>query len=138
MSIYNYWFLLALALMALEMATGTFYMLIVSVAMVVAGTAALMGLSIVLQFIFCAIIVIGGTFALRLWRKTRVEDADNASLDIGQPVQVLSWHEDGTARVIYRGAEWDAEPEFGDLSHNGTFYIKQMHGSILVLTQRKP
>jgi len=42
---YVYWFLLAFGLLALEMATGTFYMLIVSIALGLAGIAALLGLN---------------------------------------------------------------------------------------------
>ena len=138
MEIYSYWLMLALVLLALEMATGTFYMLVVSVAAAVAGLAALMHASIEIQLMLCALVVIGGTIALRQWKKTQSDDQSSASLDVCQPVQVLAWHDDGGARVVYRGAEWDATLESADMPHDGTFYIKQMHGSTLVLTHRKP
>ena len=138
MELYNYWLILALILLALEMATGTFYMLVVSVAAAAAGLAALMHAGIEIQLMLCALVVVGGTIALRSWKKTQIDDQANAILDVGQPVQVLVWHQDGGARVAYRGAEWDAVPESADMPHDGEFYIKQMHGSTLVLTHRKP
>ena len=43
MAVYVYWFLLALVLLGLEMVTGTFYLLVVSIAMAIGGLAALLG-----------------------------------------------------------------------------------------------
>ena len=42
MAVYIYWFLLALVLLGLEMATGTFYLLVLSLAMAIGGFAALL------------------------------------------------------------------------------------------------
>ena len=120
MEIYIYWFLLALVLLGLEMVTGTFYMLVVAIAMVVGGLAALLGLSMAWQLLLCAAAVVAGTIMLRRWKNTQSVEAPNASLDIGQPVRVIKWHDNGSARVFYRGAEWDAEPESADIPHNET------------------
>ncbi len=136
MAIYSYWFLLALVLLALEMATGTFYLLMLSVAMVVGGTAALFAANLAWQLMSCSLTVVAGMLLLRRWKSTQINS--NTSLDTGQPVQMLTWHENGTARVLYRGAEWDAEPESADMPHEGNFYIKQMRGSSLILTHHKP
>ena len=138
MEIYVYWFLLALVLLGLEMATGTFYLLVVSMAMGVGGIAALLAASTVWQMVFCALTVIAGTIILRRWKSAQESEVDSASLDIGQPVQVIKWHENGGARVSYRGAEWDAEIESADMPRDGTLYIAAVHGSSLVLTDRKP
>lgn len=137
MAIYIYWFVLALVLLGLEMVTGTFYLLMLSIAMAVGGFAALLGLDIAWQLTLCALAVIAGTFLLRNWKKSRIGKSGNASLDVGQPVKVLVWHEKGSARVFYRGAEWDAEPESADMPRDGTLYIKAVRGSSLVLTHRK-
>ncbi len=135
---YSYWLLLALVLLGLEMATGTFYLLMLSIAMAAGGVAAMLALSVVWQLIFCAFAVMSGTLVLRRWKKGQVDEVAGASLDVGQPVQVLMWHENGSARVMYRGAEWDAEPESADMPRDGTFYIKAVRGSSLILTHRKP
>lgn len=138
MEIFNYWFLIALTLLAMEMATGTFYLLVLSVGMAVAGLAALLEAGVAWQLTLCALTVIVGTIILRQWKNGRRNEIADASLDVGQPVQVLSWFDNGSARVLYRGAEWDAEPESADMPREGTFYIKEMRGSSLVLTHRKP
>lgn len=138
MEIYVYWFLVALVLLGLEMATGTFYLLVVSIAMAVAGLAALLTVSMAWQLMLCALTVIAGTIILRRWKGTQADDVSDSNLDIGQPVQVIKWHENGSARVFYRGAEWDAEQESVETPHEETLYIVAVQGSRLVLTDRKP
>lgn len=138
MSIYVYWFLLALLLVGVEMATGTFYLLVVSVAMAMGGAAALLGLDLPAQLALAALAGVLGIVMLRRWRGGKAADVASQSFDTGQSVRVLNWHEDGTARVYYRGAEWDAEPESPDYDRDGKFYIKEIRGSVLVLSNRKP
>jgi membrane protein implicated in regulation of membrane protease activity len=137
MEIYIYWFLLALILLGLEMVTGTFYLLVVAISMAVGGLAALLGMSVAWQLVLCAVTVVTGTIILRRWKSTQTSEAPNVSLDIGLPVRVIKWHDNGTARVFYRGAEWDAAPESADTPHDETLYIKAVQGSGLVLTNRK-
>lgn len=138
MAPYVYWFLLALVLLALEMATGTFYLLVLGIALGVGGVVALLGGGLPLQFTLSAVTGIVGTVILRRTRFGRTDAVLSQGLDIGLPVQVLVWRDDGTARVHYRGAEWDAEPESADTPREPTLYIKAMRGSILVLSHRKP
>lgn len=138
MAIYIYWFLLALVLLGVEMATGTFYLLVVSVAMAIGGLAALLGLGLPAQLAIAACAGVLGIIILRRWRGGRASDSASESFDTGQPVRILSWNEDGTARVFYRGAEWDAEPENAQADRDGKFYIKEMRGSVLVLTHQNP
>ena len=137
MAINRDWFLLALVLLGLEMATGTFYLLVVSLAMVIGGGAALLGLGLPAQMVLAALSGVVGTFILRRWKGGHAGNAASQSFDTGQPVRVLSWREDGTARVFYRGAEWDAETEGEDIKRDGKFFIKEVRGSILVLTHQK-
>lgn len=131
----SYWFLLALLLLALEMATGTFYMLVLSVAMAAGGIAAWLSAGLIWQLVLCAGVSVTGTLILRACRSGSAQDL---SPDIGQPVEVLRWLDNGMARVAYRGAEWDAEPESAEIPRSGTFYIKEMRGSSLILTHHKP
>ena len=138
MEIYVYWFLLSLLLLGLEMATGTFYLLVVSIAAVVGGSAAMLGTNIVAQLLLAALTVVAGTMFLRRRKSPQVNETVNESLDVGQPVKVLKWHDDERARVHYRGTEWDAEVQFADTPHEGTLYIAAIHGSNLVLTDRNP
>lgn len=137
MEVFNYWFLVALTLLALEMATGTFYMLVLSAAMAAGGIAAWLSAGMVSQLMICALVAISGTIILRGWKSRRNNEKD-LSPDIGQPVQIVAWLDNGMARVAYRGTEWDAEPESADAPRHGTFYIKEMRGSSLILTHHKP
>jgi membrane protein implicated in regulation of membrane protease activity len=138
MAAYIYWFMLALVLLGLEMTSGTFYMLVLSMAVALGGVAALAGLGLVWQLSLAGAAAVIGTLILRHSRITRPADAKNDSFDIGQPVQVIAWNENGTARVHYRGAEWDALPEGAVTSPDAAFYIKAVQGSKLILTQQKP
>jgi membrane protein implicated in regulation of membrane protease activity len=138
MALYIYWFLLALILVGLEMATGTFYLLIVAIAMAIGGAFALLGIAFSAQLALAALAGIAGIVLLRRWKGGHISNATILSLDTGQPVEVLIWRDDGTARVFYRGAEWNAELEAQDGGHDGVFYIKDMRGSVLILTNRKP
>lgn len=135
---FSYWFLLALVLLGLEMATGTFYLLVLAIAAAAAGIAAILSVGIVGQLMFCVLSVISGTVILRRWKKTQVRVAVDNNLDVGQQVAVVTWHENGSLRVAYRGAEWDAVPESADMPRDGIFFIKEMRGSTLVLSHRKP
>jgi membrane protein implicated in regulation of membrane protease activity len=137
MESYIYWFLLALVLIALEMATGTFYLLVLAIAMAVGGVATLTGASTAWQFVLSAVTGITCTIILWRWKSTLAIEAPNASLDTGQPVRVIKWNDNGTARVFYRGAEWDAELESSDTPHDATLYIVAVRGSGLVLTHHK-
>ncbi len=137
MESYIYWFVLALVMLGLEMATGTFYMLVLALALGAGGVAALLGVSVPWQLASSAVVGIIGTLLVSRMRSVGGRAAVNQSLDIGQYVKVITWREDGSARVFYRGAEWDAEPESADMARDGVFYIKAIRGSKLVLTQHK-
>lgn len=138
MAPYISWFLLALGLLAAEMFSGTFYMLVLSVAAAVGGLCALLGVNEPGQLTLAGLSGIAGIVLLRRWRMGRPAAVDNANPDIGNTVRVVAWRDDGTARVLYRGAEWNAEPESAETPHANTLYIKSMHGSMLILSQHKP
>jgi membrane protein implicated in regulation of membrane protease activity len=138
MAAYTYWFILALILLGVEMMSGTFYMLVLSIAVGLAGVAAWAGLAMVWQITLAGVAAIIGTLILRRSKVTRTADANKDSLDIGQTVRLVSWNDDGSMRVYYRGAEWDAEPESADVHRDGMLYIKTIQGSKLILTQTRP
>lgn len=135
---YIYWFVLALVLLGVEMATGTFYILVLSIAVALGGVAALAGFEPVMQMALTGVAAITGTVILRRMKGARPQAANSNNLDIGQTVKVVAWNADGAARVQYRGAEWDAELESADTPRDASLYIKAMQGSKLILTQHKP
>ncbi len=138
MESYIYWFVSALVLVGLEMVTGTFYLMVVAIGMSVGGFAAWLDASMTWQLSLCALTVLAGTFILRRWKNTQPVSNINAvnNLDVGQPVKVLKWNENGSARVVYRGAEWDAELAAAETTRDATLYIESVRGSCLVLTHQ--
>ncbi len=137
MATYTWWFSLAFIFVAVEMFTGTFYFLVLAIACAVGGLLALAGLGAAMQYSLTGIIAVAGTLFVRHLRKSQ-RRAPDLNLDVGQPVKVVAWHADGTARVQYRGAEWDADPEAPGLPREGALYIKAIQGSRLIITQHKP
>ena len=137
---YIWWFVLALGMLGLEMVTGTFYILVYSVAIAAGGVMAYLGLSVTTQIAVTAVIGVAGTLLLRSWRTAHPasEKKTDQNLDIGQHVRVDSWNNDGGARVFYRGAQWDAELESSDTPRDVPLYIKDRRGSVLILSQHKP
>ena len=138
MADYIIWFLLALAMLTAEMATGTFYLLVLAVALGAGGLAALTGLELPSQITISAVIGIIGTLILRRAKPPKTDSATNQNFDVGQPVRVIHKHENGLLRVAYRGAEWDAQLASADIPTNATLFIQSVQGSKLVLSHIKP
>ena len=139
---YVIWFLAALVLAALEMMTGTFYVLVIGLAFAVGGLAALAGLSLSFQIALSAMAGVAGIIILQR-KKFQSSSADMSDPNIGEQVKVVTWGGDGKMRVSYRGSTWDAE--LGDTEQNptdttkdSTLYIKAMRGSVLILAHQKP
>ena len=134
------WWLLTGAMVAIELATGTFYLLMLGIGMAAAAVAAHLGFSVTSQLTTAAIFG-GGAVVIWHWIKSKGPQAEPANenrdvnMDIGEPVQVDHWNSDGTATVKYRGANWMALLADSDhgLQLPGAYRIKQMLGNRLVL-----
>lgn len=133
------WWLLTGAAVALELVTGTFYLLMLAIGLAAGAVAAHLGATLPQQLVAAA--VLGGG-AVLLWQKRRsqapaappAQANPDVNLDIGQTIQVKHWAPDGTAHTHYRGADWsvilatpapDASP--------GTYRIVAIQGSRLVV-----
>ncbi|MEH0165411.1 NfeD family protein [Paucibacter sp. JuS9] len=131
------WWIVAGLLVAAELATGTFYLLMLAVGAAAAALAAHLGLSLPIQMVTGA--VIGGA-AVALWHMRRSKQvrlpahADrDVNLDIGQTVQVQHWAKDGRTTVKYRGADWQARFQGEGQPHSGRFVIRAVDGNCLLL-----
>jgi membrane protein implicated in regulation of membrane protease activity len=136
MAAYWVWWALAVILVGAELMTGTFYLLAVGVAFVVGGLAAWLGASPPVQLIIGGVLTVAGTIAAHRWRLRRVLPPP-APLDLGQSVRVLEWKDDGSARVNYRGTQWDAEPAAPGAPRAETMYIVGTRGSTLLIADRR-
>lgn len=136
------WFVLAGVAIGVELFTGTFYLLMIAIGLGAGGVAALLGGRLEWQLLLAAAIGFAAIGALRRSRFGRMgkENAardPNVILDIGQSVQVDHWTDlDGThtARIRYRGAEWDVELAAGSPVQAGQFVIREVRGSRLIVS----
>lgn len=127
------WWIIAAVLVGIELTTGTFYLLVYGVAAAVAGLAAWLGASFVIQLLVAALIAASGTYALRRWQRDNENDNSGMQgMDIGQSVKVESWTE-GRGQVQYRGAVWDAEAESAQVDVTRPLMIRAVKGSTLIL-----
>ena len=141
------WWLLTAAAVALELLSGTFYLLMLGIGLAAAALAAHLGAGLVLQLTAAALV---GGGAVLFWsqrarqRSGSVDSAASAdlNLDIGQLVQVEHWNADGSASVRHRGAEWTAELDDAAAAANainaaqpapGRYRIVAVRGSHLIL-----
>lgn len=138
MAAYWMWWTVAAALIAAELLTGTFYLLVVGVAVACGGLAAWAGWDNAYQWLTASVLGVTGVIALERWKRGRGRTPDQFGLDVGQMVKVQSWGPDRTARVSYRGTTWDAELASPDTPQADTMYITAMRGSVLILSDRRP
>jgi membrane protein implicated in regulation of membrane protease activity len=135
---YWIWWIIAAALVAAELLTLTFYLLVVGVAVAFGGVVAWLGGGATWQWLTASALGVAGVVALERWKRGRGRSPDQAPLDVGQMVRVESWGPVHTARVNYRGTTWDAELASPETPHAETMYIIATRGSVLILSDRRP
>ncbi|MFM0337356.1 NfeD family protein [Paraburkholderia fungorum] len=132
-----FWWIGAGVLIALELISGTFYLLMIALGFVAAALAHMAGAAADLQFAVAAVVALAAVVILRrsrFGRRQRKEASRNpdVNLDIGQTLAVPAWHE-RRARANYRGAAWDVELAAGEPEDAGVYEIAEMRGSCLVV-----
>lgn len=132
------WWLLAGAAVAVELFTGTFYLLMLAIGMVAAALAAHAGASTATQLIVAALV---GSAAVVGWyfiKKRRAGDPSvrsmrSVNLDVGEVLQIDEWHADGTASVKYRGAQWTVIQRPGNAPTPGAYRVAELVGNRLLV-----
>jgi len=138
MAAYWMWWIVAAALIAAELLTGTFYLLVIGLAVACGGVVAWLDWSTPYQWLTASVLGVAGVIALERWKRGRGRSPDQPALDVGQMVKVQSWGPDRTARVSYRGSTWDAELASPETPQGETMYIAATRGSVLILSDRRP
>ena len=132
------WWLLAGSTVALELFTGTFYLLMLAVGMAAGAVAAHAGLGLVGQLIVAALtgsaLVVGWYFV----KKRRASDPSvralrSVNLDVGEILHIDEWNMDGTANVKYRGAQWTVIHRPGNPPTPGSYRVAELVGSRLLV-----
>lgn len=132
------WWLVAGVMVAVELASGTFYLLMLALGAAAAAVAAHAGASLRTQLVVAALVGGGAVTAWHLRRMRQpaappTEANRDVNLDIGTRVQVPEWNADGTARVAYRGATWSVRHSGSDAPRPGAHVIVAVTGSELML-----
>jgi membrane protein implicated in regulation of membrane protease activity len=132
------WWMLVGAAVAVELITGSLYLLMLAFGFAAGAAAAYMGASVPAQLITAALVGGGGVIGWHLQRRSRPRAPDaradpNVNLDIGETVHVEAWNADGTANVRYRGANWTVVPAPGTLPGTGPHRVREVVGSRLLV-----
>ncbi|MDR7272131.1 membrane protein implicated in regulation of membrane protease activity [Pelomonas saccharophila] len=132
------WWIAAGVLVAAELATGSFYLLMLAVGAAAGAVAAHLNLGVAGQMLASAIV--GGAAVFALYRRRAkapkpqpASSNPDVNLDIGQSVQVDAWSADGRAQVQYRGAAWQARFIGSAPAQGGRHVIRAVEGSCLLL-----
>jgi len=132
------WWLAAGVAVAVELVTGTFYLLMIAIGLAAGAVAAHMGAAIAPQLVVAAVVGGGAVLACYLVRGRRpaalpAQANRDVNLDIGESVQVDAWNADGTATVKYRGAAWTVVPAPGTAQGTGAHRVREVVGNRLVI-----
>ncbi len=136
----TWWWIATGALIAVEMGTGTFYLLMLALGTAGAAIASHLALSASAQMLTAALV---GGGAVVVWHVIRgrqpkalqAQANPDVNLDIGEKVHVAHWHPDGSASVQYRGANWTVRYLGDGTPAPGTYVIRELQGSVLLLGQ---
>jgi len=132
------WWVAAGTLIAVELATGTFYFLMLAVGLIAAAIAAYLGAMLTMQWLTAAVVGGGAVVLWRSYKQSQPAEAPasanrNVNLDVGETVRVDAWAADGSATVKYRGAQWDVALMPGETADVGNYTIVEVVGSRLMV-----
>jgi membrane protein implicated in regulation of membrane protease activity len=137
MADWSFWLWAAGVTVVLELLTGTFYLLMIAIGLAAGALVAAAGGGIAAQTLVAAVVGVLATGLLWRSKAGRPHTVDaaidpNVNMDIGQTVRVPDW-QNGTARVMYRGALWDVELAPGSPAAAGVYTIREVRGSRLIV-----
>lgn len=141
MAVSTIWWVLAGLVVAMELISGTFFLLMLATGLVGGALAAHLGLPLMVQVVLAAAVGGGALVALYAYRRhgakrPSVHANQDVQMDIGATVFVEQWNLDATASVQYRGARWTvvlADPQAP--CEPGLFRIEDLTGNRLVLSK---
>jgi membrane protein implicated in regulation of membrane protease activity len=134
------WLIGGFLLIIVELLTGTFYLLVLGIAALLASAIGYAGGAFVWQSVGAAVIAIVGVVWVR--RRHRASAPSRMQgLDFGSPTSFESWvdRSSARARVRYRDAQWDARVT-GDVSGDPgeILYITAIDGNTLTVSKSRP
>lgn len=135
-SLSTWWWIAAGVMVAAELATGTFYLLMLALGAAAGAVAAHLGLGLNGQMLAAAVIGGGAVAAWHLRRGAtrpalRASENRDVNLDIGEQVDVAEWQADGDAFVQYRGSRWAVRHAGSGAPQPGRHVIRRIEGNRL-------
>lgn len=133
------WWVASGVLVAAELATGTFYLLMVALGAAAGAIAAQLGAGSTAQIVLAALVGGGATAAWHLKRASGprpppVRENSDVNIDIGERIHVDAWGPDGVTRVAYRGSTWTAKLAPDSTAAPGMHRVSAVEGNWLVLS----
>jgi membrane protein implicated in regulation of membrane protease activity len=134
------WAILGLALVIVELLTGTFYLLMLAIAAFGAALAAWLGQPFGVQAVVAAAVSAAGCYGVHVFH-AKNSTRQMPQVDAGQPASFENWVDQGArrARVRYRGTSWDALVEgTANVDPGAPLYVVSTHGNTLTVTSHRP
>ncbi len=137
------WWVATGVLVAVELTSVTFYLLMLAIGTGAGALAAHLGAPFPAQLVAASLVGGAAVVGWHLQRQRQLalapaEAKSEMNLDTGAPVQVDSWDADGRARVRYRGSDWTARFAGPGAPEPGHHVIVSSEGSQLVLGRPAP
>ena len=134
------WWMLSGTMVAIELVTGTLYLLLISLGLASGAVAAHLGLPMPVQIFVAAVVgggsvVVWGAYKRALTPVTTALPEQQVNLDIGETVHIDKWSEDFTSSAKYRGANWQVSLKPGETAATGAYRITEVAGNRLVVTK---
>ena len=129
------WFIVAAAVLIVELFVGTVYLLVVSAALFGAGLVYWLTGNTSIAVAAAAVLSAVGIWVVHSkFKKATPRQELNDDLDIGQTVQILRRLHGDCYEVSYRGTHWQAQAENADVVQTtSTAVITGKNGNVLLI-----
>ena len=129
------WFIVAAAVLIVELFVGTVYLLVVSAALFGAGLVYWLTGDTSIAVVAAAVLSAAGIWLVHgKFKKTAPRQELNDDLDIGQTVHILRRLHGDCYEVSYRGTRWQAQAENADaVQTTSTAVITGKNGNVLLI-----
>jgi membrane protein implicated in regulation of membrane protease activity len=131
------WLVVATLFMLAEFGVGKLYLVSIGLACIYGSAVSYFHGSVLLQL---GALTLGSAIhygIVLLIRKQRPPSkTDEIPTDVGQRVEVVEWLEEGSARVMYHGREWEADKAAGEMPNADHGIIQAVqYGRLIISTE---
>ena len=128
------WWIAGFLLLAGELLTGTFYLLILGATALLSGIASYFGCPAWGQWLLASGLATAGCLVVNRFKKAPMQAANTTqNLDAGQAVRLLEQLDGTHLRVHYRGADWQARLDSPCAEAPATLYILHVEANTLIV-----